>query len=366
MIFYIDDNGDNLAGWLLPDNPATVPTVVVHLDEGRRRTALPAEFERADLKASGLHATGRCGVLVRNHEIANFGPAMALEMYEADSNILMYRRSGAPFAPVQLYHLETETFPVYPLARLLTPHVRMIYTNIELIGDQSRSYLVHSPFDSVLISGSALYRSMQAFLPPSYVKCILFSEPLREVASRLMLAKALVSVQEEGGTWRTLGMDDLIEVVRDVDLTDPKPLSRALNKMSDETFYALANPTTRKLVARLPTEKLGGQHMGSALDTLADFQVIGFDDALDDYRRSLAETLDLDVFGPLHDEEPPGLSAVMAALQLCAISNELVDLDRALRDTAKSALTAGQAAAAAAAAEAESERTAPISDAPAP
>lgn len=337
MIYFIQDHGSFLWGWLLPDNPGTVPRITLCLDQGRRREQIESTLERADVKAANLHPTGLCGFHLKDGDVDGYVSDMPLEIYEADSNILMYRRAEQTFAKAQIYHLETQTFPVYPLGRPLGARIQMIYSNIELIGDQSRAYLIHTPFDSLLISGAALYPTMQPFLTPAFVKCVLLSDPLREVASRLMLAKALAAVREEGATWRTLGMDDLIDVVVEADLTDPRALARALNKMSDETFYALANPTTRKLVSKLHTDKIGAQHLGSALDTLADFQVIGFDDALDTYRRDLTERLDLDAFPPATESEPAGLAAVMATLRLCAISDELVDLDRAVLDTARSA-----------------------------
>ena len=337
MIFYVEEHVDEIVGWILPDNPASIPSVVVIMDHGRRTVRLESNMERPDLKNSGFHNTGQCGFVVKPETCEGYEPGCAVEVYEADSNILMYRRGARAFAPVSLYHLETQTFPVYPLARALSDRLRMIYANVEFLGDQSRSYLTHVPFDSMLISGSALYMSMRPYIKPHFLRCVLFSDPLREIASRLLLAKALGGAKDETAAWRTLGMADLIEAVDGIALDDSRAVSKALGRMSDESFYALANPTTRKLVAKLPEDRLTLQHLGGAFDSLAEFDIIGFDDDLDSYRAQLGTLLDLDAFGSGPEADPPDLAGVMTALETVAIAQELVDLDRSLVATAKNA-----------------------------
>ena len=337
MIFYVEEHVDEIVGWILPDNPASIPSVVVMMDHGRTTIRLESNMERPDLKNSGFHNTGQCGFVLKAETLEGYRPGCAVEVYEADSNILMFRRAAHEFAPVSVYHLETQTFPVYPLARFLSDKVRMVYGNVEFLGDQSRSYLTHVPFDSMLISGSALYMWMRPYIKPHFQKCVLFSDPLREIGSRLLLAKALGGARDEAAAWRTLGMAALIEAVDGIDLADPRAISKALGKMADESFYALANPTVRKLVAKLPEDKLTQQHLGGAFDSLAEFDIIGFDDDLESYRAQLGSILDLDVFGPNPEPDPPDLAGVMEALDSVAIAQELVDLDRSLLAIARQA-----------------------------
>ena len=64
MQFHIDqDTGTAIAGWLVPDNPAFTPEIVISVP-GQDERKLEANVLRTDLKDIGLHATGMAGFLV--------------------------------------------------------------------------------------------------------------------------------------------------------------------------------------------------------------------------------------------------------------------------------------------------------------
>ena len=61
MLFHIDeDTGSRIVGWVMPDNPATTPKVVIHL-RPEHHVVIDAFVVRPLLREQGLRDTGVCG-----------------------------------------------------------------------------------------------------------------------------------------------------------------------------------------------------------------------------------------------------------------------------------------------------------------
>jgi hypothetical protein len=338
MLFTIDVAGDFVGGWLVTDNPAATPVLTVVLKSGRERRALKSDLFRPDLKNAGLHSTGLCGFVLDQETCPGFEPGQPIEVYDAASNLLMYRFAAGADAPVRLFHLETQTFPVYPVARHLSPLVQLVYADADMIAEETLANLLYLPWTSVLVSGAILLRNYEGPLEAgAYDRVVLLCDPLRELAGRLIRAKALAAEETDAATWRRLGQGALIETVADVDLTDAAALARALRRMPDEDFFALGNPTLRKLVAKLPNAPLDKHHVGSGLDSLAGFAVVGFEDEFERFVEDLEALVGRDSLPRERLPGPPELAPVMEALRSCRPAEELLQLDEALYALARGA-----------------------------
>lgn len=330
MLYTLDERGPRIAGWILPDNPSVEPAVLVVYDDGRGRVRIPATLYRSDVQNTGWHETGRCGFLIDAESCPGFDPDRAFEVYDGEANILMLRRGPPNPAPLRLFHLETQTSPVFQLGELLLSSVQMIYSSVELMGEQSLVNLMGLTFPSVVISGGVLYKSFEPVLQRhDYKRSILLSDPFRDLACRLLRARMLASEEGAATTWRGLGQAALIQAFRDVDLTDGVAIGRALKRLGDEDFFALANPTVRKLATKVPNERLQAHHVGQALDSLAMFDLVGFDDQFETFLEGL-EALSGRAGLIRNPDHPPELAAVMAALRGCRPARELVLLDEHL------------------------------------
>lgn len=348
MLFNIEEAGQRIAGWLVADNSAVESALIIVLDGGRRRLRLVANTYRPDLRELGLHPTGYCGFIIDALTCPEVTPEAKVEVFDEGSNTLIFRRTLDAPSTMRLFNLETQTFPAYNLARHLSPQLEMIYSNAEMVGEETNTHLLHLAFESILISGTLLYRLYEPMMKTrEFRRCILLCEPRREIAARLLRAKTLAA---EGGPpdgWKTLGQRRLIDAVGDADLTDAASLGRALKRLSDSDFFALANPTIRKLVAKTHDAGLDKHHVGLALDSLAEFDVVGFGDRISVYAEGLEALLGCEGLPRGADEDPPEMKAILAALASCRPAAELVNLDTALYDLASAAFEKANAEAAA-------------------
>lgn len=338
MMFNIEEAGERIAGWLIADNPAAPPTLIVVLREGRERRVHSARTVRTDLKDIGLHETGECGFVLDGSEIPDLSPETGIEIYEEASNTLLYRRAEGADAPIRLFHLETQSMPVYPLARHLSPMIQMIYGEAEMISDETLTNIMRLHWPSVLISGGVLLRNYEGGLQAQdYRRAIVLSDPRRELAARLIRLKSLAAEPASRTGWRALGQGSILEVFEGLDITDATSLGKAFRRLDDAQFFALADPTLRKLVAKTGDAPLDKHHVGMALDSLAGFDVLGFDDRLDLFAEGLEALVDREGLPRDPLPSPPELPAVMEALGECRPAAELLSLDEALHMLARDA-----------------------------
>jgi hypothetical protein len=340
MMFQIDEMvPDRVHGWLIPDNPAAPAEVVVVSGGGLRRERVPAAVFRADIRESGFHPTGHCGFTLDASTLPLMATDEDFDVLDVASNTLLYRRSRTADVAIRLFNLETQTLPVYPIARSLFPMLQMIYTGVETIAEEALVSVMRTPWLSVLVSGGLLLKNYEGSLAwgQGFSRTILLSHPARELAARLMRAKSLGAEFEGQRGWRGLGQDPLIEVLDGVDLGDPTSLGRALRKLDDEQFFALGNSTTRKLVAKTYDAPLEKHHVGLALDSLAAFDLVGFEDDLDAYVDGLESMLGRGGLPRDTVPGPPELSRVMEALAQCRPAGDLLELDGVVYSQARAA-----------------------------
>lgn len=337
MLYNVEEKGARVAGWLAPDNLTAEPYLIVCLDDGRKRVEVPANRHRPDIKGLRWHDTGNCGFLIDPETCPGYDPARDVEVYDGQTNFLLYRRGPPDPAAIRLFHLETQTQPVLPVTERVSGAVQMIYSTVDIIGEQTLTNLLGQDFPSIVVTGAVLYKSYESWLKQhEYRRSILLSDAFRDLAGRLIRARSL---GEESGaltSWRGLGQAAYLQAFADADLGDPGSIGRALKRLSDEDFFALANPTVRKLTTSVPNEPLKPHHIGQALDALAEFDLVGFDDHLDDFFDGIEALLGRG--GLVRTVDPqPELDAVTATLRSCRPARELVLLDEHLGYLARSA-----------------------------
>jgi hypothetical protein len=349
MIFNIDeDTGGRIVGWVVPDNPSQTPSIYAVVG-GRTRHRIGANDFRNGLKASGLHETGTCGFLIDEQNCPGIAPGVELEFFDAESNMLVFRRTRRDPVPIRLFHLETQTSPIYRLERELSPLVQMSYSSAELVGEDTLVSIFNLSFtESVFVSGALNYRRYEPYMrTKDYRRSVLLGDPHRELAARLLRLQALGRAGGASGGWKSLGQASLIEALGDTDLQDSAALGKTLRAMKEEDFLRLGNPTTRKLVANSADEPVEEHQVGVALGTLADFDVIGFEDDLETFIWNVEAVVGGATLSRDRAEAPPDLDAVTDSVMACKAARPLVRLDALLLDLARQAVErAGTAGAA--------------------
>jgi hypothetical protein len=208
MLFNIEEAGHRIAGWLVPDNPSAQPAIMTVLD-GVRRRELVADGFRPDILGAGLHGTGFCGFLIDEGTCPGYTPESELELFDTDSNILLYRRTRFPTVALRLFHLDTQTVKTYPLDRAVSGSLQMIYTGVETIAEEALFNLIHLTFESIFVSGALLYRRYEPFIrQKGFSRSILLNDPYRELAGRLLRLKKLgpkTAGRRAGRAWARQG-----------------------------------------------------------------------------------------------------------------------------------------------------------------
>ncbi|MBV9075947.1 MAG: hypothetical protein JO048_00500, partial [Methylobacteriaceae bacterium] len=170
-----------------------------------------------------------------------------------------------------------------------------------------------------------------------FVRSTILSDPIRELAGTLLQLRRLRREGFETGSWRHLGASSAMLALGEFDLTDAAELGRAVKRLDDHSFNMLANPLVKRFGAKLQDEALLPAHLARALDAIAEFEIIGFDDDLPAYRDLLAAYLERDLALGEPKPEDPEFGLVVSALAQCRPALELVSLDYEFYDRVRDA-----------------------------
>ncbi|MBV9077658.1 MAG: hypothetical protein JO048_09250 [Methylobacteriaceae bacterium] len=338
MQFAIEEDGpERIRGWVVPDRPSALPALVADIGRGGTRR-LVATDPRPALLRDRRHPSGRCGFEIRRGDPLFDDDRLML--FEAGSHMLVYRRAPANPIEVRLYFQQTQSSPVYDLERELRPLFRMTYGACETVAEEAlRSILGLDFTPSLLVSGLVPFRRAEPFVAaPRFRRVTLLSEPYREPASRILRIRALAEHATPGAAWRRLGQGPLIDALARVDLGSRRALDRALARLTDEARLLLADPVTRLLAARIPGEILDERHAQIALERLAGFDLVGFDDDLSTFLSGLEGLIGAPGALRQRPRDPPELVELSALLATCPAAEPLLRLDTRVLSLAREAL----------------------------
>jgi hypothetical protein len=302
MLFNIEvDEGTRIVGYLVPDAFTGSPSLRI-TDGQRDLLTVPCREERAALVAAGRHETGRCGFTIDETIIANLAQQEALEIYDQESNILIYRRR-APSQVTQkrVFRLETHLFPLWRLDDSVEKHFQFFHKGIERPGRETTTqvFLLNNS-TSLYLSGRLVFKAYDNYINETFNCVALLRDPYTELAERLLTLKHIRGVGKE-----ILGERDLMAfapaiVFAETIENDEKVLYRAFSTMSRAAIANLANPLTRQLAARTPDEVPTKGAVATALGTLSTFAILGLRERQDLFLAQLA-----DLVGASADALPP-------------------------------------------------------------
>jgi hypothetical protein len=279
MLFSIDEDlGGRIEGWVMPDNPALTPRVIVHLST-EHHVVVEAFVFRPLLKEYGLHNTGTCGFVLDDNNCPGLASAGQLEIYDADNNLLIYRRrpSGG-LINKKLFRIESQLFRSAEVDEFFLPRFHMTYTALDLLSEETtRSILSISFTPSIYAQGRVFWRAWEPLLRDrGYMVGILLRNPYHELAERLLILKLAAS---PGGRSIADSLGPIVEGaaahMRDVDLKDHSSLEAVLTSPRHELRSALYNPLTYLLSAQNAFDAPPMPATAVALDSLADMDAIG-------------------------------------------------------------------------------------------
>jgi hypothetical protein len=302
MLFNIEvDEGSRIVGYMVPDAFTGSPSLRI-TDGTSELLVLPCQEERAALVTAGRHETGRCGFTIDESIIAKLAQHEALEIYDQETNILIYRRRApARVTQKRIFRLETHLFPLWRLDDSVEKYFQFFHKGIERPGRETTTqvFLLNNS-TSLYLSGRLVLKAYENYINETFNCVALLRDPYTELAERLLTLKHVRGVGKE-----ILGERDLMAFAPTITFAetieiDEKAVHRAFSTMSRAVIANLANPLTRQLAARTPDEVPTKGAVATSLGALSSFTILGLRERQDLFLAQLA-----DLVGTVPETLPP-------------------------------------------------------------
>ncbi|MCJ2032957.1 hypothetical protein [Methylobacterium sp. J-068] len=345
MRFYVDhDLGYRIRCWVIPDNPAAISRVYVGL-EGRRVAEMEAWLVDPVIRAQGWHSTGQCVFEITDDEVPGVSAARRVEIYDADTNVLIYRRSPNP-SPIQgkVLLVDASINSDSALQSIVFDRFQQSYFRIGSLSDEVLRVLFESPWlTSSFLSGTiALARYEGYFVGDNLLTTALLHDPYVEMASRLLWLKARASVTADPvQAWRAGQLKDAVEAITEYDLSDNRSLKRFFRMLPETAYRMLYNPTTRQFSTKLPDERLMPGHSIIAIEIIARVGIVGHRDYFEAFAATLFDRLGIDAQPPTPEPIPAETLVLADRLRGLKAAQEMLVFDIAMTDAVRDAVSKG-------------------------
>lgn len=341
MFFSIDiDDGASIRGWLAPDNPSAVPKILVRRP-GEDDIEISATVERPDVRDLGVHSTGLVGFIVNDAVVAGLEKIEDIELLEADSGILIYRRfQKGRHLERKFFFFDSSIRPIEKLTRRAKSLFTLTYPSTERYGFETMLVLINNGFNkSIFMSGRSSFPRYSHFLSNAGFKtAALLGDPFEELAQRLILLN-LIQKSDASHMLPQLftGLTTLTGFARDLPLDDQKGLLAKFRLLTEEEREALTSPMTR-MFGCIPGETLNRGRVSAALENLSSMDLVGVRSRFSDFKALLAGLLGHDLTDDYEPVVHPSIGALADRLSRISLVTDLLEDDLALYSFAEESI----------------------------
>lgn len=340
MKFHIQsDEGTAITGWVVPDNPLATAKVAVCVD-GRRTAEVETSLFMPAIKDWGWHSTGNCGFAVDTSAVPELGSIRRLELYDADTNVLIYRR---PFSDDQLATklavINPSIEPPTVLQNALFRNFQMSYFDMEKQSDEIYHFIIDIQYsDSIFIAGGIPFIKHEAPLnAKAFTTSILVGDAFVELARRLVWLRGRAAIAASPQqAWRTHLIRGPMAFAESLPLDNVAGLKKAFRGLEQEVWNFLSSPLTRVLACRLPDERIDSYYPSLALEALSRIDVVGHEAYWDPYVSTVFGKLGL--AGREHPPAPvipPEVQALAENLRRAGTPRAVIEYDVALSEAVR-------------------------------
>lgn len=335
MRFFIDyDDARSIRGWIVPDNPLAISRVVVSV-EGRRVAEVAASIVDETFRREG-HATGQCVFVLTEAEVPGLPGLPQLELYDANTNVLVYRRVPAQvLVRRRVLLVNTGIEPVNALQMALFPHFQQCYFGLHQMSDEILTSILGSQtMRSAFLSGNLVIPRYENYcLPDLMLTTILVQDPYLELAARMLWLKGRAAEAADANRrWRLGPLGEAVAFTDSCDLTDAKGLKRYFQMLPEPAYRLLYNPLTRQLGTRMPDDRLHPGNSIAAIEILSRIGIAGHKTRFSAFVSTLYDQLGLDAPIPVLPEPPPETRALAERLRAIKAVEDMLVFDVALSD----------------------------------
>lgn len=295
MLFSLeDDKGNFLRFYVIPD--AGGATASVTLSSNKRHVAtVAANKVRQEIVNAGRHATGMVGFEIDETQVPDLASYPDLEVREQVSNMLIYRRPQPSMVPGKLFRLETHLLPLRRFDGALENRFQYWYEGIGRAGHETTTQtFCLANCSSLYISGYLTLRRLGNLLNDTFRCLVLFRDPFREMAERLLLFKNMTEDAKLLGERDLFAFKEIIGLVKEFEALDERFCKEFFRYSSAAALAPLANPFVRQLASSDADEPATSRSVATALQTLSVFDVVGIRDDAQFFSASVAELAGVD------------------------------------------------------------------------
>jgi hypothetical protein len=297
MLFNVfDDSGDRVQGTVIPDTYSGICQIRAYVG-GREVGVFPTDELNQSARDIGMHATGLVNFSITEEKLPGLSTFDNLELYEDDSNLLLYRRRLPGMISQKFLRLETQLLPLWRLDEAVKPRFQQYYRGIETLGRSGTSQIFHLSQDSIYASGRILIKNFMTFCDDYGFKYItMVRDPYEELAERLLVMNRI----EKGGLnplgeREVMNLREAIEFAGSLPLDSEKAFRRALRRMPMDVAMSLANPVVRQFSTSTLDEQPTQGGVAAALDVLAQSTLVGLRAESEQFARALGELINQDL-----------------------------------------------------------------------
>ena len=339
MLFNVElDSGNQIVGYLVPDAYVGHADIVVSRG-GEELLRLTANHPRDSFKVWGRHNTGEVGFHITEEMLPGLAGMSELEIQDADSGLLIYRRIP-PEATVQkkVFRLETQLLPLLRFDRTLQKVFQFYFPLIDRFGSETCQQVFLMARPSFYVSGRIPYKTVEHHLEQGYSGLALLQDPFDELAERILVLRLMAQGYNSYlGSRDVVVFEEAIAFAAGLELENERELKRAFNDVPRSVEFALGDPLMRQLTTHLPDESVKTSSVGSALNILSSFEVIGLRRQSGLFLETVADLFMLDPAQFSAIDQAPATQELAERLRACRPAEALLENDLTLYGYIKSA-----------------------------
>ena len=329
------DTGDKIYGWVVPDNPLVLSSVIIR-SRGREIAKITTSIYDENFVKFGWHSTGYCNFEINKSNVPGLEEIRDLELFDADTNVLIYRRiEHSSYIDQRLILINTSIEPETDLQSALFTHFRQSYFGLDRMSEEIITSIFSSlELTSLFLSGSINVPRYENFMmPDTCLTAALIHDPFVEMARRMIW---LQSKSEAAGdstqAWRVGSYKDSALLLRDCELSNVGDLKKFFRYLPEPAYNLLYNPLIRQFGTRLPEDRVFPGHSIAAIEVLARVAIVGHFEHFELFAAVICEKLGLNL--PTINKKMPSdkIMSVSMALRSLKFAREMVAFDVAIAD----------------------------------
>jgi hypothetical protein len=344
MHFCMDaDDGDCVRGWIAPNNPSSIPKVVV-VRPGQAELVVEANVMREGIREMGLHETGQVGFAIGKDLVPEIAALDEFILLEAESRLPIFHRTRAP-APLKqkLCMFDTAVAQDNVFRDTTSKYFNLSYFCAESIPLETMMSVINNKFtDSIFIHGRpSVFRYTSMLNDANFRKAALLTNPFVDLAARLMYVKAFSqALGDDAGSGELRELECLVSLANALPFDDPKGMAAVFRDATPQQIRALADPMTR-LFACEPNEEASHRHVSLALESLSTMDLVGTRARFDVFSKTLHGLIGNDIFEAQDFAMVETVKTVAKSLAQIKFVNEWLENDVILYSWAEQAVGLG-------------------------